>query len=96
MRADSLPARVRGLLGRDRLEPGQAMLIKTTGPIHTWFMRFSIDVLFLDRNNVVVGLRQDLSPFRFAWCRNTAFVLELTAGTIGHSLTTVDDALVIA
>jgi uncharacterized membrane protein (UPF0127 family) len=56
---DALPAysfakRLKGLLGRQSLRRGQAMLLRPANSIHTFFMRFPIDVLFVDKNNMVI------------------------------------------
>ena len=78
----SVAARMHGLLGRRQLEPGEGMMFETSGPIHTFFMRFPIDVLFLDRQKKVVGQRENLKPFRLAWRPGATMVIELPAGTI--------------
>jgi len=62
--ADRPLARLRGLLGRAALEPGEGLLITPTGSVHTCFMRFPIDVVFLDRDGAVLGVRADLRPWR--------------------------------
>jgi uncharacterized membrane protein (UPF0127 family) len=72
--------RARGLLGRDGLEPGQGMLIDRAGSVHMLFMRFPIDVVFLDRDWQVVGVRHGLRPWRFAGARRAVAALELPAG----------------
>ena len=53
--AESSLKRVRGLLGRNELVNGDGLLIRPTWSIHTWFMRFPIDVVFLDRELTVLG-----------------------------------------
>ena len=73
--------RARGLLGRDGLEPGHGMLIDRAGSVHTLFMRFPIDVVFLDRDRRVVGIRHELRRWRFAGARRAVAALELPAGT---------------
>ncbi len=65
--ARSRRERLRGLLGRDGLEAGRLLLLERCGAVHTVGMRFPIDVLFLDRDWRVVGLRRALSPGRLAW-----------------------------
>jgi uncharacterized membrane protein (UPF0127 family) len=73
-------ARRRGLLGRDRLAPGEALVIVPSQGIHTFGMRFSIDVVFVDRHGGVLTIAHAVPPrrFRFAW---RAFaVVELAAG----------------
>jgi uncharacterized membrane protein (UPF0127 family) len=72
--------RARGLLGRDGLEPGAGMLIDRAGSVHMLFMRFPIDVVFLDRDWQVVGVRHGLRPWRFAGARRAVAALELPAG----------------
>jgi len=79
--ADRSADRRRGLLGRTGLEPGRGMLLTPCSSVHTFFMRFRIDVVFLDRNGVVLAVVPDLGPGRLAWggwrARQT---LELAAG----------------
>jgi len=78
--ADTPLKRMRGLLGRDGLEPGEAMLFRPAGSIHTMFMRFPLDVLFCDRELVVVGIERDLKPWRTAGRRGAKVVVELAVG----------------
>ena len=78
--ADTPVTRLRGLLGRAGLRPNEGLLIRPTAAIHTWFMRFPIDAVFLDRDLVVVGIEPELGPWRFAGRRNAKAVLELAAG----------------
>jgi uncharacterized membrane protein (UPF0127 family) len=73
-------ARMRGLLGRDGLEPGTGMLIDAAPSVHMFFMRFPIDVVFLDRDRKVVGVRRELRPWRVAGARRAVAALELPAG----------------
>jgi uncharacterized protein len=74
---------MRGLLGRDALEPGEGLLLQPAGSIHTFFMRFAIDAVFLDRGLRVVGVATELAPWRLAARRHAHSVLELAAGEIG-------------
>ena len=53
--AENPLTRLRGLLGRDGLEPGEGLLLRPASAVHTYFMRFPIDVVFLDRALVVLG-----------------------------------------
>jgi uncharacterized membrane protein (UPF0127 family) len=71
---------MRGLLGRSALEPGSGMLIDSAPSVHMFFMRFPIDVVFLDRDWRVVGIRHDLRPWRVAGARRAVAALELPAG----------------
>jgi uncharacterized protein len=72
--------RMRGLLGRRTLPHGEGILLRPAASIHTFFMRFSIDAVFLDRGNVVVAIEPDLGPWRVASCRGAHAVVELRAG----------------
>ncbi len=80
--ADTPLSRMRGLLGRSGLHPGQGMRFEPGGAIHTHFMRFSIDVIFLDRDDRVLKLVHSLRPWRFARAGGTRAVVELPAGTL--------------
>ena len=72
--------RMRGLLGRRSLPAGEGILLRPAGSVHTFFMRFAIDVVFLDRDLVVVGIEPELGPWRTAGRRNAKSVVELAAG----------------
>ena len=78
--ADSPLTRLRGLLGRDGLEPGEGLLLRPASAVHTYFMRFPIDVVFLDRELTVVDVVDGLVPWRAAGRRGAHAVLELAAG----------------
>jgi uncharacterized membrane protein (UPF0127 family) len=78
--ADSPVTRLRGLLGRDGLEQGEGLLLRPASSIHTFFMRFPIDVVFLDRALVVLGIQDTIDPWRAASQRGAKAVLELPAG----------------
>ena len=77
--------RARGLLGRDGLDQGAGMLIDRAGSVHMLFMRFSIDVVFLDRERRVVGVRHGLRPWRVAGARRAVAALELPAGAAAEA-----------
>jgi uncharacterized protein len=77
---ESSLGRARGLLGRSGLEPGGGMLIDRAGSVHMFFMRFPIDVVFLDRDRTVVGVRHGLRPWRVAGARRAVAALELPSG----------------
>src|ERR687896_2706384 len=64
--AETPLSRLRGLLGRAQLASGEGLLIRPTSAIHTYFMRFPIDAVFLDRDLVVVKIVSNLRPWRFA------------------------------
>ena len=75
--------RTRGLLGRKEIIKGEGLYIPACRSIHTFFMRFAIDVMFMDHDNRITRTVPSLKPFRIAFGpRNTAGVLELCAGTL--------------
>ena len=71
---------MRGLLGRRYLGAGEALLLRPAAAIHTAFMNFPIDALFLDSDGVVLHIAHDLVPWRTAAKRGSSAVLELPAG----------------
>jgi uncharacterized protein len=78
--ADRILPRTRGLLGRRSLPAGEGLLLKPAPSIHTAFMHFPIDVVFLDRSLQVVKLVDALGPWRLASARRAHAALELAAG----------------
>ncbi|HKD93758.1 MAG TPA: DUF192 domain-containing protein [Gaiellaceae bacterium] len=88
--------RARGLLGRDGLEPGEGMLIDRAGSVHTFFMRFPIDAVFLARDRTVVGVRHRLAPWRVGGARSAVASLELPAGRAAEVGVEKGDRLVFA
>lgn len=78
--AASLPARLRGLLGRLPLAPGQAMLLSPCSTIHTLGMRYPIDVVFLARDGRVLRVAREVAPWRMRGHWRARCVLELAAG----------------
>jgi len=86
--------RMRGLLGRASLPGGEGILLRPAGSVHTFFMRFPIDAVFLDRELVVVGIESDLPPWRAAARRRAHAVLELAAGECDRRGLREGDALV--
>jgi len=89
-------ARMKGLLGRKELKPGEAIILKPCNSIHTFFMRFAIDILFIDKNNKVVKSIPSLKPFRITGIYLSAdSAIELPSGTIKSSLTAKGDALLL-
>jgi uncharacterized protein len=84
--------RMIGLLGRARLPPDYGLHLRPCRVVHTWFMRFSIDVIYLDEDDRVVKAVPGLRPFRFsAGGRHAHATLELPAGTIAMTGTRMGD-----
>jgi len=82
--ADRMLPRMRGLLGRKSLPAGEGMLIRPAPSIHTFFMRFPIDVVFLSRQGEVLKIAEHVAPWRARSCRHSYAVLELAAGEAGR------------
>jgi uncharacterized protein len=81
--ADTRASRAVGLLNRTGLEPGEGLWIVPSRGIHTWWMRFPIDILALDEDGVVIDQVANLRPWRIRLPRRgTAGVLELPVGTV--------------
>ena len=80
--ARTLFARIKGLIGADRPPPGEGLLITRCNSIHTFFMSFPIDAVFLDRCDRVVKVVRNIRPWRpFVWGGFRAVkVLETAAG----------------
>ena len=94
--ADTAFSRLKGLLGRDGLAAGEALVITQCRSIHMFFMRFAIDVIFVDKNNQAVGLVKRIKPFLMSpyfWRASCA--VELAAGTIEATRTTLGDKIEI-
>ena len=85
--------RLRGLLGRSGLGDGEGIWLEPSSSIHTAFMRFSIDVLFVDRDHRGLRCVHALRPVRVAVARGTRSIVELPAGTLRDTDTHVGDVL---
>jgi uncharacterized protein len=78
--ADTPLTRLRGIIGWKGMRRGEGLLLRPTFSIHTMFVRFPIDAVFLDKNMAVVAIAHELKPWRFASARKAKSVLELAAG----------------
>ena len=93
-RATGFWDRSRGLLGRKSFESGDGLLIDPCSGIHTFFMAFPIDAVFVDREGTVVHLVREISPQRVSrYVFKARAVLELPAGTIRSTGTRVGDTI---
>ena len=86
-------SRRRGLLGRDGLEDGSALIIAPSSAIHTFTMRFAIDVALVSKEGVVLKVRPDVQPRRIAGAWRAFAVIELPAGALERSDTRPGDLL---
>jgi uncharacterized membrane protein (UPF0127 family) len=78
--ADSPLSRMKGLLGRRSMPAGEAIILRPASSIHTLFMRFALDVIYLDREDTVVKVVPDLVPWRFSAAPGARTVIEMAAG----------------
>jgi uncharacterized membrane protein (UPF0127 family) len=86
-------SRRRGLLGRDSLAPGAALVIAPTNGVHTFFMKFAIDVVFVTRDGRVVKIARAVKPWRATLAFRAFAVVELAAGAADRSGLRVGDRL---
>ena len=89
-------SRNRGLLGRPRLDDGSALILAPCSSIHTFFMRFAIDVLFVKKDGRVVKMYPALPAWRIAFALGAFAAIELPAGTAAASETRSGDSVVLA
>jgi uncharacterized membrane protein (UPF0127 family) len=91
--ADTDRTRRKGLLGRLSLSSGEGLWIIPCESVHTFFMGFAIDLVYLDRKNRIKKLRSDVVPWRVSACLSAHSVLELPPGTICATQTRREDRL---
>ena len=94
--AASLFSRMKGLLGKHSLNKGEALILNPCNSIHTFFMRFTIDALFVDKEGRIIQACENIKPYRITpiYLRSS-FVIELPVGTIGSSSTSKSDKLAL-
>lgn len=94
--ANDFFSRLKGLLGRAGLEVGEALVITQCNSIHMFFMKFPIDVCFLDKKNKVVGIVQDIRPFQLSpifWRAVSA--VELPGGVLAQARVSIGDQIIL-
>jgi uncharacterized membrane protein (UPF0127 family) len=84
-----------GLLGHETFPAGSAMIIAPTNAIHTFFMKFAIDVLFVAKDGRIVKVRKALRPWRIAAAWRAYGVIELAAGALDGTPTAPGDRLAV-
>jgi len=82
--AKDLRTRLRGLAFRDRDEAGPGLLFPRCSSVHTFGMRFELDVFFLDEAGRIIDVRRRVRPRRVVWCRGASAVLEIPAAEGGE------------
>lgn len=96
-RATAFLARLRGLMFVPALPEGGGLLLEPESSIHTFFMRFPLDVIYLDRTYRVVRLASEMPPSRLGpiYTKGCHAILELPSGVISASRTHIGDELEI-
>jgi uncharacterized membrane protein (UPF0127 family) len=92
--ADTSEKRRTGLLKTQKLEPGAGLWIAPCESVHTFFMKFAIDLVYLDKQKRVRKVRHAVRPWRVSACFTAHSVLELPAGAVSASGTLPGDQLV--
>ena len=85
--------RLRGLLGRPRLQPGEGLLIDPCPSVHTIGMRYPLDLVFLDPEFRLLKQVESLQPLRWASCHGARATLELAPGSLNALALTPGDRL---
>jgi len=94
--AQSFWQRFRGLMLSEPLSSDQALLIPRCTSVHTFFMRFTLDLVYLDKNDFVVKLVCSIKPWRMSWGGSGASqILEMTAGGIERYAFQIGDTVVV-
>ena len=94
-RADTSAKRRVGLLHHKSLAPGEGLWIVPCESVHTFFMKFPIDLVYLDKRLKVRKVRHAVPPWRLSACFTAHSVLELPAGSAAETGTAVGDELTI-
>lgn len=95
-KADTSQKRRTGLLKHQCLEPGQGLWIVPCEGVHTFGMKFTIDVVYLNRQRKIVKVRPQMRKGGISFCLRAHSVLELPAGRLAETNTTVGDQLELA
>lgn len=93
--ADSSAKRRAGLLKHERLQPGEGLWIVPCESVHTFFMKFPIDLVYLDKKRKVRKVRKAVPAWRLSACLTAHSILEFPAGTAEETSTQVGDVLEI-
>lgn len=91
--ADHGAKRRKGLLGRTGLGPGEGLWIVPCESVHTFGMKFPIDLVYIDRKYRVRKVRSAVPPWRMSACLSAHSILELAAGGAGAARTVKGDQL---
>ncbi len=94
--ADNFLKRLKGLMGRKALKKSEGLMLMSCNSIHTCFMRFPIDVVFLDMDFKVISLKKEVKPWRLVSIVKKAYIaVELPAGAVEFKEISLGDRLII-
>ena len=93
--ANTSATRRTGLLKHERLDRGQGLLIVPCASVHTFFMKFPIDLVYIDKKRKVRKVRNAVPAWRMSACLTAHSVIELPAGTVQRTGTKAGDQLAI-
>ena len=94
--ADTFYRRMVGLLNRHSFEKGEALILRPSCSIHSWFMRFAIDAIFLDKSGKVIGALHSFKPFRLSpFFFRASCAIELPENTLQLTHTQVGDIIIL-
>jgi uncharacterized membrane protein (UPF0127 family) len=94
IKAESFFSRLFGLTVRRKLKAGEGFYIEYCRSIHTFWMRYSIDAVFLDRNNKIIAVYNNIGPFRVTQIiKNSFSVLEMCSGSIDRASLSIGDVI---
>lgn len=94
--ANSIYGRFIGLMGKSELKKGEGVFLTPCNSIHMMFMKFPLDILFLDRKNKIIHITKDIKPWKISRVVFKAqSVLEVPAGTVENTKSNVGDIIKI-
>ncbi len=95
--AKTFKERFWGLMFKRRLPAQEGLMLLGCSAIHTCFMRFAIDVVFMDINHKVIGIKEKIKPWQLSGFEPKAYIaLELPEGTVGRKNITLGDILILS
>tara|TARA_R110002049_G_scaffold101208_2_gene245742 strand:- start:1125 stop:1478 length:354 start_codon:yes stop_codon:yes gene_type:complete len=84
LQTQSIKERLGGLLVLAPLSENQALWITPCNSVHTFGMKYALDLVYIDKNNTVRGLFHNVKPWRMSFCLQAKSVMELTAGSLQY------------
>lgn len=94
--ADNYLKRLKGLMFTSELSPQSSLYIYPCSGVHTYFMNYSIDVLYLDKDNIIIAVDEDMKPGRLGkYHKNAVAAVELPSGRIRETRTKVGHAIIL-